>query len=63
MTDDTNVHVNQNTISNIELSTGKDIINYEYGEISNIDKNAERGYCLVKLTCKSYTFRYFLKVG
>ena len=61
---------NQNNLSNIALSIGKDISDNNYESISTHNKNAENGYYIVKWTIYSYTFhnshnigRYFIEAG
>ena len=60
---DINVHIKQNSISNIALNIGKNISDNYYGKFSTIDKNAENQYYLVKCTSGSYTLQSSHKIG
>ena len=51
------------TIRNIALNIGKDIIDNNYGAISSLDKNAEIWYYLVKWRIYSYTLQYYHIMG
>ena len=57
-----NVHIKQNSITNIDLNIGRYISDNYYRKFYTIDKNLECGYYLVKFTSDSYTLQYFREI-
>ena len=60
---DIKFHIKQNSISDIALNIVRYVSEKGQGEISEIDKNLESGFCFVKWTSDSYTLQSSNKLG